>query len=381
MHTLFTRKGWMHAVKLGLIFFAMAGGMLNLNAQNIVNPSFEAPSTSSSSVPPSWTNCGGSPDVQIINGSGQGIFGVNVPPSHGSTYMGMVTTNNQAYQEAMGQACTLAAGVPLTGSIDLFYTNGHTNWNGNGRLHIYGGSSCGVRNELLFDSGTITNLTSWQNYPISFVPTMNHSYIVFVNYMNNGTGQMNYFCMDNFRLSSILPLELASLEAVIEGEQVQLDWELSTFEEGLFQVEWSKDGEHFSELGSVESRRGQLEYQWVHPGPVAGMNHYRLRTRDQNGQEHWSEIAQVKVLKNSLLDIYPNPVAGKLNLALDLQNPGQVDIQISDVNGKIHLHRAEHFSAGRQELQLNVGEQLSAGFYHLSLKLGHTSIHKSFVVQ
>ena len=79
-----------------------------VNGQLLTNPTVDGPG--GASTPPfNWTTCSGSPDSQIINGTGNGIFGINTPPAHGTTYCGFVSTAN--YEESIGQAVTINAGT------------------------------------------------------------------------------------------------------------------------------------------------------------------------------------------------------------------------------------------------------------------------------
>lgn len=168
----------------------------------LVNATVDGP-TGAATSPFSWTTCTGTPDSQIISGTGPGIFGINTPPADGTSYCGFVST--ATYEESIGQPLTITAGTSYSGSCELFRSILHSSWNGTGQLQIWGGTSCTNRNELLWSSGTIMNLNNWQTYPISFVPVQSHTYIVFVNFFNTGTGTGNYFCLDDIVLAPNAP--------------------------------------------------------------------------------------------------------------------------------------------------------------------------------
>lgn len=354
------------------------------NCQIITNGSFEAPTTSSSSVPPSWQNCGGSPDVQIINGNGQGIFGINTPPSNGNTYVGMVTTNGQNYQEAMGQPVTFVAGTNYSGSIDLYYSNLHTSWNGNGRLHIYGGTSCNARNELLFDSGTITNLSTWNTYPISFTPTQNHSYIILVNYMNNGSGSMDYFCMDNFSLNNILPIELSSFTGEGLEDAVQLNWETAaSLQSHDFEVMWSNDPDQakpFDFVGKVSAEEAQSAFEFIHQRATPGANFYRLKMTDENGAVSFSEVVKVNLQQAHLVEVFPNPSEGRLNVSAMLFEAGDIQLQLIDVQGRTAFELAETRSTGLQTFNLDLENAVAPGIYNLRVSFDGRTEYRKVVI-
>lgn len=365
-----------------LAFVVLFAGMAQPSfGQVLTNGSFESPSTASSAVPPNWFNCGGSPDVQIINGSGAGIFGINTPPSNGNTYMGMVTTNNQNYQEAMGQPVTLVAGTNYTGAIDLYYSNIHSSWNGNGRLHIWGGSSCGARNELLFDSGTISNLASWNTFPISFTPIQNHSYIILVNYMNNGTGSMNYLCMDNFSLTNILPIELANFSGEGSGEGVQLNWETGASLSGQsFELTWSDDpdpSQPFESIDAQEASAGQRDFGYLHRSASPGDNFYRLKMTDENGSVSFSEVLKVEFQSAHVTEVFPNPSNGRLQVTAHFYEAGTAQIEVLDLQGRRVFDMSDSRDKGMQRFELDLNGHAAPGIYNLRIQLdGRTEFHK-----
>ena len=366
----------------GLALFLCFG--FSAEAQILTNSSFEASGGSSSSVPAGWSNCGGSPDVQIINGSGAGIFGINTTPSDGTTYMGMVTTNGQAYQESMGQACNLIAGVPYSGSIDIFRSNGHTTWSGTGRIQFWGGSSCTNRQELLWDSGSVTNLLTWNNYPISFTPTQNHTFLTIVNFNNTGTGNGHYNCIDNLVLTNILPIELASFTATSVSNGVDLDWETTASLEGQdFEVTWSTDGSataQFQTIGSVSAKEGQTNYTFAHHLPAYGDNFYRLKMTDENGEITFSEIRMVNFNEMHALDLYPNPSNGDLHVRAFVEKDGPMQVSVTDLSGRQVFTNSYEVLTGTQDLDLHLAGQVAPGMYQLLITQSGQRQSKRFTI-
>lgn len=362
---------------LALVILLRAG----LNAQILANPSLEG-STSSSSVPPSWTNCGGSPDTQIINGSGNGIFGINTPADDGITYLGFVSTS-YGYIEAAGQATSLSSGTAYTGSLALYRSTLHSSWNGTGQCQIWGGTSCSNRTELLWSSGTITNLNNWQTYAVTLQPTMNHSYIIFVNYFNSGTGSMDYFCLDDIVLAAtVLPVEMQSFTAEDRETAVDLHWmtdELAT--PHTFQVEWSGDAKEFTAIGSVEAERGESQFSLVHPDPQPGMNYYRLQVIDVNGETTFSEIRQVEHAASHFVNVFPNPTHADLNVNLRLYDNERVDVKVMDAAGRAVYASSSELPAGSQLLTLPLSEDLAQGLYHLEVRVGNEVAYEKITLQ
>jgi|GEM_PF-4334203 len=351
----------------------------------ITNPSFEAPSSSSSVPPPAWTNCSGSPDVQILNGTGIGIYGINTPASHGTTYLGMVTTSGQSWIEALGQPATLAAGTPYSGSIDIFRSNGHSSWSGTGRVQFWGGSSCANQVELLWESNTINNLNNWQTYNFTFTPNQNHTFFKIVNLCNNGSGGGNYFCLDNLSISNILPIELAHFSAQADRGGVDLHWETGSSLEGqFFEVTWSRDGSataEFETVATVAGDEGQTAYQFRHQDAVAGDNFYRLKSTDENGTVTLSEVRRVALDAVYAMEIFPNPSSGRLSVNAFIEQDGQVNILIHDLSGRLLFQQERQLMAGYQTLNLDLSGQFSSGLYQMSLVESGKRSSQSFSIR
>ncbi len=373
-----------HRIAVLSVFISLCA-MTILNSQILNNSSFEASNGSASSVPSGWSNCGGSPDVQIINGTGAGIFGINTPASNGVTYIGMVTTNGQSYQEAMGQACNLLAGINYSGSIDIFRSNAHSSWSGTGRIQFWGGSSCTNRVELLWDSGSITNLNSWINHGINFTPTQNHTFLTIVNYNNTGTGTGHYNCIDNLLLSNILPIELASFSAEPVSGGVNLNWETGNSLDGQdFEVTWSTDGSamaQFKTIGSVAAQEGQTTFQFQHHLPSYGDNYYRLKMTDENGELSYSEIRSVQVRELQEMEVYPNPSNGNLHVRTVMEKDGLLQLTISDLSGRSVYTESFNASAGTQEIDLNLQQQLATGMYQMVITQNGQRQNKRITIQ
>jgi hypothetical protein len=364
------------AVTIGLIVLAQP----ELNAQILANPSLEG--QTGSLAPPSWSNCGGSPDTQILNGTGQGIFGINTPPQNGNSYVGFVTSN-WGYIEAVGQPVNLTSGTAYTGSLALFRSVMHSSWNGTGQCQIWGGTSCSNRIELLWSSGTVSNLNNWQNYPISFSPTMNHSFIIFVNYFNPGSGSMNYFCLDNIVLNAtILPVDLLSFEAEDQPLGIDLAWEtVSLKTDCTFELEWSGDALVFKNIGTMQADEGDSQFGYSHSTPQPGLNYYRLRMIDANGDENYSEIRQVEHEKNHFVRAFPNPTTSEINLGLRLYESSEVAVRVLDAAGRL-VHQENHpLPAGSPVLTLQLNDALPGGLYHLEIRIGNDVAWQNVTIQ
>jgi len=122
--------------------------------------------------------------------------------------------------------------------------------------------------------------------------------------------------------NSPLQVDWISLEANQKSHEVELIWTTAgELNIDFFDIEWSTDGIHFYKIGQEHSIGNGLklnEYKFIHMHPVVGINYYKIRQTDIEGQYTYSSI--VKVLVNNaptLFDIFPNPTGNELNIILN----------------------------------------------------------------
>lgn len=343
------------------------------------NMSLEGP-VGSSAVPSSWVICGGSPDTQIIQGTGVGIFGINTPPANGSTYLGFVST--PGYIEQAGQSVTWGAGNTLQGSVQLYRSTLHPNWNGFGQLRIWGGTGCFSAPTLLWSSGQINNLNNWQTYPISMTIASSISFVMFENDFFVGSGDMDYFCMDNIILNVVvLPIKLVNFSASDKASSLQLDWELNGLEGNeRMELEWSPDASVFKTIAVEQASFRDGIWSYTHTGATPGMNYYRLRILDQNGEVALSEIRQAPHGMDVVSRVYPNPAQGRTNFSFELAEDADVAIRLIDAAGRTVHHERQSMRAGFQTLSLDFPDHITPGVYQLQAALGDAQVHHTLSI-
>jgi len=120
--------------------------------------------------------------------------------------------------------------------------------------------------------------------------------------------------------SYVLPVELISFTAKQDKQSIQLDWQTASEEnnEG-FEVQRSNNGEEWEVLDFVEGNGTTLEvqnYTYTDEESFAGVNYYRLKQIDFDGQFEYSEIVNIsqKISNISIIEIFPNPVTDGLNI-------------------------------------------------------------------
>lgn len=138
-----------------------------------------------------------------------------------------------------------------------------------------------------------------------------------------------------------LPVELLVFDAQLNKQKdVDLNWiTAAEVENDFFTVERSRDGVNFEELGYVDgagSTSNNSYYHFVDENPYNGINYYRLKQTDFDGDFSYSGIKAVKLemeVEASML-VYPNPATDRFFVNLNGEADGS-DMFITDLNGKV----------------------------------------------
>ena len=163
-----------------------------------------------------------------------------------------------------------------------------------------------------------------------------------------------------FKKDDTLPVELADFSAQGIENQVVLQWETTAeLNAGNFDIEHSDNGSNWRTIGTVGAKgdyEGLSTYQFLHDSPASGINYYRLKMIDRDGDYEYSKIVNTLVVgQTSTASLYPNPCRDKIFFA----TPGRIkDIMITDLSGT-SLMRLKALNAG-SELDLSF---LNNGIY------------------
>ena len=164
-----------------------------------VNPSFEGP-LGAHITPAPWNTCNITPDTQPNS------WGITLPPSHGSSYVGFVY-GGPGWQEGVSQQMngTFIAGTTYTFTIDLASTNSNQGGisPGPAMLVIHGSNTLCGRDQLLWTSPMVSH-TNWQTYTVTFVPDQNYPFVYFS--IAPQSGMNRYIMLDNITpISPVTP--------------------------------------------------------------------------------------------------------------------------------------------------------------------------------
>ena len=188
--------------------------------------------------------------------------------------------------------------------------------------------------------------------------------------------------------SSVLPVELASLDAKVDGQAVRLSWQtVSETGNAGFGVE-RKAEEMWATIGFVEGAGTTSEaksYRFVDQALTRRFSKmsYRLRQVDLDGSVHYSEAVEVELAPPTELRLYapyPNPSRGQATVHFDLPEGTGATLSIYDVTGRrVALLPQGEVLPGRQRHHLDTSG-LASGLYLLRLSTETHSVSQKMSV-
>lgn len=118
-----------------------------------------------------------------------------------------------------------------------------------------------------------------------------------------------------------LPIELLSFNGEAEKYGNQLRWSTATeINNDHFDLQRSEDGNQFNTIGRIEGQGNSSttnNYSYLDEDPLNGINYYRLKQVDHNGDQTYSAIVAIesKAQDNSFVNVYPNPAVDNINIS------------------------------------------------------------------
>lgn len=169
-----------------------------------------------------------------------------------------------------------------------------------------------------------------------------------------------------------LPVELVSFEGKATASGVSLTWSTaSELDNDRFELERSQDGKSFGRIAEVKGAGNSnvlLKYSYTDATAEPGMNYYRIKQVDFDGDAEYSNVIAVNQQQRftKAMELYPNPVTSSvLNVAM--QNNTGALLQIMDRNGRTVY--TQQVSAGQHEIQLSVADlNVPKGLYYVHMR-------------
>ncbi|MEL6134252.1 MAG: hypothetical protein AAFR59_12890, partial [Bacteroidota bacterium] len=136
------------------------------------------------------------------------------------------------------------------------------------------------------------------------------------------------------------PVEWLSFEGEIQQSQAFLTWETANEVNNIgFDVERETQDGIFERIGFVPAGKGQTSYRYtfVDDAPTYGLNTYRLKQQDVDGQYDYSTTLSINFDPGDagvLLQTYPNPTTAALNLRIQSPVVGEATWEVYSLDGR-----------------------------------------------
>jgi len=159
------------------------------------------------------------------------------------------------------------------------------------------------------------------------------------------------------------PVKLVSFTASKKNSTVQLNWKTVSEENtSYFSIERSPDGKKFTKIGAVTASgnsSADKDYSFTDVAP-SSMNFYRLQTIDNDGKFTYSRTVIFRLVKNSLVEVFPVPANNFLHV--QVSGVAKMNVQLVDASGR--LQQCMTVAPGESSFQLELSK-LQPGIYYL----------------
>lgn len=169
-----------------------------------------------------------------------------------------------------------------------------------------------------------------------------------------------------------------------ESNTVSLQWSTANeVKNHHYEIERSADGVNFSSIGSMAGGNNPTmlqQYFFNDMKPYAGVNFYRLKQIDKDGQFSYSAVVKVTIESSKMMwTVYPNPAHDQSTIRV-LSNLTKVNIALTDASGKMVYRRYIASAKAGEQIVLPLSN-LAKGIYLLKVESGPQTKSDKIVVQ
>lgn len=202
---------------------------------------------------------------------------------------------------------------------------------------------------------------------------------------SDGQTRCFYFggiCITNFPA----PVEFGSFDGHITNKKAVLNW--TTYSEvgnKGFEIEKSRDGSRYSSIGFVNGNGDSNElisYRFIDEHPMNGLNFYRLKQIDNNGEYEYSDVISMRYDIGSTLSVAPNPVTldGLSSIFIYSEEDASGVVSIYNLAGQLINFQTLQLVTGQNHVDVS-SDVLSSGVYFLNIQIEENIKIERLVVQ
>jgi hypothetical protein len=174
-----------------------------------------------------------------------------------------------------------------------------------------------------------------------------------------------------------LPIKITDFTLTnINNETVKINWSfLSDNSVEGFEIYHSNDASKWDFIGKQLNDNASLHisYSITNPSPFNGLSFYKLKIIYKDGHVEYSDIRSVKLNKNALVKLYPNPAANFVTVETDFL--ARENITLYNSKGQNITNTISIKKINTNSVQLNI-EALPAGIYFVKSASQSVSFQK-----
>ncbi|MGN6532490.1 MAG: T9SS type A sorting domain-containing protein [Ginsengibacter sp.] len=226
-----------------------------------------------------------------------------------------------------------------------------------------------------------TEAPVWVNQGASFTLPSTGNFIPTQIRITLGDGTVggcgNDFAMDDVKFSYCaeggpMPVELTSFAAHNKGTGVSLDWSTSQeINNSYFQVEKSINGTDWTILAKVNGAGNSQtvkNYNAFDANPTSGINYYRLKQVDFDGNFKYSRTVTIKADgPKTAISILTNPFHGTLSVNFNSASSQMGSARLMDITGKQVISESWSVPGGIVKKDFSTGS-IPQGMYILTIR-------------
>ncbi len=245
------------------------------------------------------------------------------------------------------------------------------------QVQIFTGT-CGSLTCLAGDDDAGTANTS----KVCFTSAVSATPVDYYIYLDGFSGNQGSYVL-NISTLIPLPITLLSFQAEKMEKTNLLTWVTGTEENTESHViERSANGSDWEVIGEVAAAGFSVleqNYEFIDRTPLA-LSYYRLKSIDFDDAYQVSDVLAIQRKERgfSLNEIFPNPVNQMLLLEFNNDQKGEVEINVSDLNGRILYITQQEFQQGINHHEFDVSK-LPAGIYLVNINNGTTQLTRRIV--
>ncbi|HWB28576.1 MAG TPA: T9SS type A sorting domain-containing protein [Chitinophagaceae bacterium] len=181
---------------------------------------------------------------------------------------------------------------------------------------------------------------------------------------------------------SVLATGIMKFTAAVKGGAALLNWTTAQqVNADYFDIERSSNGANWAAIGKTKAftTGTQQNYTYTDDAPLNGINYYRLKQVNTDGNYYYSQVSIVKFTPTGILKVYPNPASSYLTVSLSNDKNEAAYISVFDASGRLLYSKQEQLTTGANTIRINLPGNMVNGTYLLKISTGSNTYTSKFL--